>query len=169
MYALYVACCISFMHRTSFVSDFQILFLGHILSPPAPTDANGFVYFASSSVFKLATGNDNGPSTTAPSIINSIDFPTGNAYDGAVRLGEMSCVKEGCHVRREKPLVSAAPTYMPSSYVHPNSSLLLQVDKDGNGFWPLDNGKVGKTNGNAGSAPMVRARESSQTSRCISK
>jgi hypothetical protein len=38
--------------------------------------------------------------------------------------------------------------------------LLLQVDKDGNGYWALRGNKVAKTNGNAGSASMVRAHES---------
>ena len=57
-------------------------------NPPLHThhkkDAKGFVYFASATVYKIATGNANGPSSTAPSLINSVDFSAGYANDGTV-------------------------------------------------------------------------------------
>lgn len=60
------------------------------LCPPC-TDAKGYAYFctqtgpSTGSVYKVATGNANGPSSTAPSEVNRLTISY-TCYDGVVRL-----------------------------------------------------------------------------------
>ena len=74
-------CCLSFVHHTHILTDFQSRFR---TTSSRPKDAKGYAYFASITAYKVATGNANGPSTTSPSLINTVDFSAA-ANDGTVR------------------------------------------------------------------------------------
>lgn len=135
---------------------------GTAIAGPMMGYAKGNIYTCSSGgdnvVWKVATGNGDGPSETATmSNINYLTLPN-NCYFGVVSGGRGLKEKKGggerdreIHAKGLRRLCMYVLT--PYFTLH---RLRGQVDSNGFGYWILDSyTEIAKTSGNEGSADMV--------------
>lgn len=122
--------------------------------------AQDHVYYCGSGfgggVWKVATGNSNGPSdSTPPSEVNAVPL-SGPCQDGTVSWDCVWCLDVGIHTR-VKLFLSQHASHR-CVHFYPTHKCHAQVGANTVGYWLLATTPftIAKTNGNAGSAAMVR-------------